>query len=65
MYEISKETARNFLVNYQGLTGLGQYEGYEGVKRFLEHVRCIQYDPLNVVGRKIIPCRVGKADNRE
>ena len=51
MYEISKETARNFLVSYQGLNGLGQYEGYEGVKRFLEHVRCIQYDPLNVVGR--------------
>ena len=51
MYEISKETARNFLVNYQGLGDFGQFEGYEGAKRFLERVRCIQYDPLNVVGR--------------
>lgn len=51
MITISNETARNFLVNYQGLNDFGQFEGYEGVKRFMERVRCIQYDPLNVVGR--------------
>ena len=51
MIEISKENARDFLVNYQGLSDFGQFEGYEGAKRFLSRVRCIQYDPLDVVGR--------------
>ena len=51
MIEISKENARDFLVNYQGLSDFGQFEGYEGAKRFMEQVRCIQYDPLDVVGR--------------
>lgn len=51
MIEISKENARDFLVNYQGLSNFGQFEGYEGAKRFLSRVRCIQYDPLDVVGR--------------
>ena len=51
MIEISKENARDFLVNYQGLGDFGRFEGYEGAKRFMERVRCIQYDPLNVVGR--------------
>lgn len=51
MIEISKENARDFLVNYQGLSDFGQFEGYEGAKHFMERVRCIQYDPLDVVGR--------------
>ncbi|MBR6020194.1 MAG: YcaQ family DNA glycosylase [Lachnospiraceae bacterium] len=48
---ISNEAARNFLVNYQGLGESGRFEGREGAKRYLERVRCIQFDPLNVVGR--------------
>lgn len=51
MNKISNEMARNFLVNYQNLNGYGSLEGYEGVKSYMRKVRCIQFDPLNVVGR--------------
>ena len=48
---ISNETARDFLVNYQNLNGNGNLKGSGGVLRYMQKVRCIQYDPLNVVGR--------------
>lgn len=48
---LSNENARNFLVNYQNLNGHGDYEGEFGVQKYIEKVGCIQYDPLNVVGR--------------
>ncbi len=48
---ISNETARNFLVNYQNLNGNGNLKGSGGVLSYMQKVRCIQYDPLNVVGR--------------
>lgn len=48
---ISKETARDYLVNYQGLNDPEGCAGYEGAKEYMQRVRCIQYDPLNVVGR--------------
>ena len=51
MEKISKEMARSFLVNYQGLNDLSEFEGLDGTKEFLQRVRCIQFDPLNVVGR--------------
>lgn len=48
---ISKEEARQFLVNYHNLNGSENYSGLEGVFEYLSKVRSIQYDPLNVVGR--------------
>ena len=51
MITISNQTARNFLVNYQNLNGNGNLKGSAGVTEYMNKVRCIQYDPLNVVGR--------------
>jgi len=51
MMTISRETARDFLVNYQGLNDYGTSEGHEGAAAYMRKVRCIQFDPLNVVGR--------------
>ena len=51
MNRLSNEMARNFLVNYHNLNGYGDLEGKNGVKKYFEKVGCIQFDPLNVVGR--------------
>ena len=51
MTTISKETARDFLVNYQNLNGNGKLNGRDGVLEYMQKVRCIQFDPLNVVGK--------------
>ncbi|MBE6054773.1 MAG: winged helix-turn-helix domain-containing protein [Clostridium sartagoforme] len=48
---ISKEKLRKFLVLYQGLYTNDTFVGEEGIKNFIKRVGCIQYDPLNVVGR--------------
>ena len=51
MEKISKEDARNFLINYQGLNGTEKRKGPEGVLDYFNKVRCVQFDPLDVVGR--------------
>ena len=51
MKTISNEAARNFLVNYQNLNGNGGLKGSAGVMEYMNKVRCIQFDPLNVVGK--------------
>ena len=51
MKKISNEAARNFLVNYQNLNGNGGLKGSAGVIEYMNKVRCIQFDPLNVVGK--------------
>ncbi|GAA0822123.1 hypothetical protein [Clostridium tertium] len=48
---MSKEELRKFLVVYQGLYTNNTFIGEEGIKDFIKRVGCIQYDPLNVVGR--------------
>lgn len=48
---LSLEEARKFLVNYQGLNGNCHYRREEGIITYFKKVGCIQYDPLNVVGR--------------
>lgn len=50
---ISKEELRKFLLVYQGLYTNNTFIGEEGIKKFIERVGCIQYDPLNVVGRNV------------
>ncbi len=49
--KLSKEEARRFLIHYQGLTDSDALSGAEGVLAFIKRVGCIQYDPLNIVGR--------------
>jgi len=48
---ISKETAKRFLVNYQGLSKFHENDCKEGIVNYIKKVGCIQFDPLNVVGR--------------
>ena len=49
--KISKDEARSFLVEYQNLTTDQALYGVEGVLEFFKKVGCIQYDPLNIIGR--------------
>ena len=51
MIKISNEEARNFLINYQNLNMNGNLKGRAGVLNYMQKVRCIQYDPLDVIGR--------------
>ena len=51
MITISKEDARNFLINYQGLNGAENRKGPDGALDYFNKVRCVQFDPLDVVGR--------------
>lgn len=48
---MSKEELRKFLVLYQGLYVNNTFIGEGGIKDFIRRAGCIQYDPLNVVGR--------------
>lgn len=47
---IAKEQARRFLVTVAGLAQ-DTYCGEEGILSYVRRVGCIQYDPLDVVGR--------------
>lgn len=49
--KISKAEARRFLVHYHGLDSFDTFSGEQGILDFFKRVGCIQYDPLNVVGR--------------
>ena len=51
MNKISKEEARNFLISYHNLDSSQGFSGEKGVLQYLKRVGCIQFDPLNVVGR--------------
>jgi len=48
---LSISEARTFLINYQGLNTWCKYEQERGVLEYFKKVGCIQYDPLNMVGR--------------
>ncbi|MHB2020475.1 MAG: DNA glycosylase AlkZ-like family protein [Candidatus Xenobia bacterium] len=49
MIELSAAQARRHLVGQLGLSSF-QGQGAEAVRRLLQHLRCIQLDPLDVVG---------------
>jgi uncharacterized protein len=49
--DISKDQARNFLINYQGLNNSCSLKSEKGIFEYFKRVGCIKYDPLNVVGR--------------
>lgn len=46
---ITKEAAKSYLVDYQGLMHI--QEGKLGIENYIKKVGCIQFDPLDVVGR--------------
>lgn len=48
---LSKAEARHFLLSHQYLWPPRQLKGKEGIYNFIRHVGCIQFDPINVVGR--------------
>lgn len=62
---ISKEQLRKFLVIYQGLYYPKTFKGYAGIKEFVKRVGCLQYDPLNVVGRNIDLILQSRIENYE
>lgn len=49
--KITKKEACNFLIRYQNLTGSQPLSGVDGILEYIKKVGCIQYDPLNIVGR--------------
>ncbi|MCJ7716773.1 MAG: winged helix DNA-binding domain-containing protein [Anaerolineales bacterium] len=50
-HTISKQTARRLVLTCQGLYPPRSLKGKAGVKKFMDRVRTIQFDPINVVGR--------------
>ncbi len=48
---LSKTHARRFLLAHQRLWPPRQLTGKAGILDFIRHVGCIQFDPINVVGR--------------
>ncbi len=58
----TRAQARRFLLQHQGLWPPRALSGPAGVLAFLRRVRCIQFDPLDVVGRNpdlVLQSRVG------
>ncbi len=63
---IFKEEMRKFLVIYQGLCTTQPFVGKEGILNFFKRVGCIQFDPLNVVGRNpdlVLQSRINNYSN--
>jgi uncharacterized protein len=48
---LTKAEARRFILAHQGLWPPRSLKGEEGALAFMRRVHCIQYDPLNIVGR--------------
>jgi uncharacterized protein YcaQ len=49
--ELTKQQARRFILAHQGLWPPYAAEGKSGVLDYIRRVGCIQFDPLNIVGR--------------
>jgi uncharacterized protein YcaQ len=49
--ELTKEQARRFILAHQGLWPPHELKGKGDVLGFVRRVGCIQFDPLNIVGR--------------
>ena len=50
-YTLSKDELRSFLVHYHSLDNPHCFSGKAGIKKLLQRLGSVQYDPLNVVGR--------------
>ncbi len=51
MLTITKQQARRFILAHQGLWPPYELEGKAGILEYIRRVGCIQFDPLNIVGR--------------
>jgi len=51
LISITQTQLRAFLIYYHGLSSVSRFQGKSGIKSYFERVGCVQYDPLNVVGR--------------
>jgi uncharacterized protein YcaQ len=51
MPTITKQQARRFMLAHQNLWPPRELRGKSGVREHLRRVRCVQFDPLNIVGR--------------
>ncbi len=49
--KLTKKEARSFLIENQMLFADGTLSGKEGILKYIRHVNCIQFDPLDMVGR--------------
>lgn len=52
-YLISQKAARKFLLSYHHLLPPKRLKGKQGILEYFSKVGCIQYDPLNIVGRNV------------
>ncbi|TVP96700.1 MAG: winged helix-turn-helix domain-containing protein [Acholeplasmatales bacterium] len=50
---LTREQARRFIVHYQGLSGPFKYQGRQGILDLVAAAGCLQYDPIDAVGRNI------------
>ncbi|MFN2228910.1 MAG: hypothetical protein ACK2VA_03995, partial [Anaerolineae bacterium] len=50
MPTITNQQARGFMLAHQNLWPPRELEGKAGVLEHMRRVRCIQFDPLNIVG---------------
>ncbi len=60
--QLSKYEARRILLKHQGLWPPYQLHGKPGIIEFIQKVGCIQYDPLNKIGRNhelVLQARIG------
>jgi hypothetical protein len=48
---LSNKQARRFILSYQGLRLANEPVGKDAVLNTIRHLGCIQFDPLNIVGR--------------
>ena len=51
MITLTNRQARRFLLFHQGLWPPYRLQGKSGILAYIERVGCIQFDPLNIVGR--------------
>lgn len=49
--ELSKKQARLFLLKHQGLLPPRELKGKMGIMKLIDKINCIQFDPLNKVGK--------------
>ena len=60
---VSKTHARRFLLAHQRLWPPRKLRGKVGILEFIRHVGCIQFDPINIVGRNpdlVLQSRIDK-----
>lgn len=60
--QITRSQARRFLLLYQNLWPPHSLDGKTGIMTYLQRARCIQYDPLDIVGNNadlVLQARLG------